>query len=229
MWWHVPVQSFRTRLAPSAIAVAAVLLLTGALLGAQSQAAPSAIGARAHASHPRYSYRFPIKGCSVSYGHYHHDYPATDMFAARGCEVVAPVKGRIDEVHRHDHWSWRTNRGSQRGGLSFSIVGIDGVRYYGSHLEKLGRHVRPGAEVRRGQFLGRVGNSGDAVGGPTHLHFGISWPTRHGIWWVRRGEVYPWPYLDAWRSGHVHRSPVKAVRQARRRAGRQVPPCSVDC
>src|SRR5689334_15521866 len=36
-------------------------------------------------------YVFPVQGCSVSYGHSHHDYPATDIFAARGCKVVSPV------------------------------------------------------------------------------------------------------------------------------------------
>lgn len=181
------------------------------------------------ASHHRVRYRFPIKGCSVSYGHYHHDYPATDIFAARGCDFVAPVAGTVDEVSRHDHWSSSTNRGGQRGGRSVSIVGVDGVRYYGSHLNRVAKGIHAGLQVHRGQLLGHVGNSGDAAGIATHLHFGISWPTRHGVWWVRRGEVYPWPYLDAWRTGHHYKSPVKAVRRALHRAGKRVAKCSADC
>ena len=170
-------------------------------------------------------YAFPIRGCSVSYGHSHHDYPATDMFAARGCAIVAVVSGRIDEVSARDVWSASTNRGADRGGLSYSLVGDDGVRYYGSHLSAL--YVHAGQRVVTGQLIGRVGNSGDARGIATHQHFGISWPTRPGVWWVRRGELYPWPYLDSWRSGG-QRSPAAAVAALHRQKG-DVPPCSVDC
>jgi murein DD-endopeptidase MepM/ murein hydrolase activator NlpD len=170
-------------------------------------------------------YVFPIRGCSVSYGHSHHDYPATDMFAAKGCAIVATTSGRIDEVSTVDRWSSSTNRGADRGGLSYSLVGDDGVRYYGSHLSAI--YVHAGQRVTAGQLIGRVGNSGDARGGATHQHYGISWPTRAGIWWVRRGELYPWPYLDSWRTGG-QKSPVAAVAALHRQKG-DVPPCSVDC
>lgn len=170
-------------------------------------------------------YAFPVRGCSVSYGHSHHDYPATDIFAARGCRVVSPVTGVVDEVSSVDRWSSSTNLGADRGGLSFSVVGVDGVRYYGSHLNTV--IVRPGQHVTVGQQVGTVGNTGDARGIATHLHFGISWPTRHGVWWVRRGEVYPWPYLDSWRAGGS-RSPAAAVATRHRQLG-DVPPCQVDC
>jgi murein DD-endopeptidase MepM/ murein hydrolase activator NlpD len=168
---------------------------------------------------------FPIRACAVTYAHSHHDYPATDILAPRGCKVVSPVKGRVDEVNTVDRWNGRTNRGADRGGLSFSIVGDDGVRYYGSHLGSL--TVKPGQRVVPGNVVGTVGGSGDARGTATHLHFGISWPTRAGIWWVRRGEVYPWSYLDAWRAGS-NKSPAAAVAAEHRRQG-DVPPCRVDC
>lgn len=177
---------------------------------------------------PRPRYRFPVAGCRVTYAHVHHDYPATDILAPRGCRVVSPVDGRVDEVSRVDRWSASTNRGADRGGRSVSVVGVDGVRYYGSHLDWVAPGVVPGAPVRAGQLLGRVGDSGDALGGPTHLHFGLSWPTRPGAWWVRRGVLYPWLYLDAWRAGR-DASPAAAVRAARAAAGRAVPPCRVDC
>lgn len=174
-----------------------------------------------------FRYTFPVHGCATSFGRTHHDYPATDIFAARGCRFVAPISGRVDEVSRVDNWSPGTNRGSERGGRFVSIVGNDGVRYYGSHLMRVATGIRPGVVVHRGRTLGFVGHSGDASA--THLHFAISWPTRHGIWWVRRGEVWPWPFLDAWRSGHLHRSPARAVHDALARAGRRVPRCRVDC
>lgn len=171
-------------------------------------------------------YVFPLRCSGYSYGHSHHDYPATDMFAPRGCLVVAPVSGVVDEVAAVDTWSSTVNSGANRGGLSFSIVGVDGVRYYGSHLESLLSSVRPGAHVVAGQPIGRVGNTGDARGIATHMHFGISWPTGPGVWWVRRGEVYPWPYLDAWRAGSM-RSPAAAVAARHRQLGNTG--CTIDC
>ena len=87
--------------------------------------------------------------------------------------------------------------------------------------------VRAGQRVFAGQVLGAVGNTGSARGTATHLHFGLSWPTRAGVWWVRRGELYPWSYLDSWRAGGGA-SPVAAVAAAHRRLG-DVPPCRADC
>jgi len=102
------------------------------------------------------------------------------------------------------------------------------VRYYGSHLAAVAPGIAPRVRVKAGQLLGRIGNSGDARHVPTHLHFGISWETPRGVWWVRRGRVYPWPYLGAWRAG-VDRSPTDAVVTALKAAGTAIPPCRVDC
>jgi murein DD-endopeptidase MepM/ murein hydrolase activator NlpD len=186
----------------------------------------SAAGAALPATARHHTYRFPVAHCSTSYFHTHHDYPATDIFAHKGCSFVAPIAGTVDEVHRHDHWNPAKDLGATRGGRSVSIVGTDGVRYYGSHLSHVAHGIRPGVHVKRGQLLGLTGESGDASA--PHLHFGISWPTRNGIWWVRRGEVWPWRYLDAWRK-HIDKSPVHAVRRALKQAGRRVPRCHADC
>jgi peptidoglycan LD-endopeptidase LytH len=173
-------------------------------------------------------YRFPVAGCQASYGNLHHDYPAADIFTERGCAFVAPVDGRVDEVTRADTWSQANDRGAARGGRSVSLVGVDGVRYYGSHLEAVAPGIAPGVRVRAGQPLGRIGNSGSARPTAVHLHFGISWPTRQGIWWVRRGMVPPARYLDSWRAGG-NLSPVRAVEAARAEAGREVPECQARC
>jgi peptidoglycan LD-endopeptidase LytH len=173
-------------------------------------------------------YRFPVAGCRVQYGRSHHDYPAADMFTGRGCAFVAPADGRVDEVSRGDLWDQASDRGADRGGRSVSVVGVDGVRYYGSHLEAVAPGIVPGVRVRAGQLLGRIGNSGSARVTAVHLHFAISWPTRPGIWWVRRGMIQPAPYLDSWRAGG-NLSPVRAVRAARAEAGREVPACQARC
>ena len=170
-------------------------------------------------------YVFPVRGCRASYGHGHPYYPATDIFTDRGCRFVAPTDGAVDEVSRVDRWDTSSDRGADRGGLSVSVIGMDGVRYYGSHLQSIAPGIVPGARVRAGQLLGRIDNSGDARTTLTHVHFGLSWPTPPGIWWIRRGLVYAWPYLDAWRAGR-NLSPAPAIQAAHDAAGSDIPPLS---
>ena len=152
-------------------------------------------------------YTFPVAGCTVTYSKYHHDYPATDIFAKKGCAFVSPIAGVIDEVNTVDKWSGKTNLGADRGGLSISILGDDGLRYYGSHLSKIEANIVPGYKVATGEKLGEIGSTGSARGTKPHLHFGISYPTEKGIWWVRRGvglekgKTSPWKYLQAWQVG----------------------------
>jgi murein DD-endopeptidase MepM/ murein hydrolase activator NlpD len=154
-------------------------------------------------------YTFPVAGCTVKYAHSHHDYPATDIQAKKGCAFVSPVAGVVDEIVFVDKWSGKTNKGADRGGLSVSIIGDDGIRYYGSHLSKIETNVIPGLRVASGDKLGEVGATGSAKGTSPHLHFGISYPTQAGIWWVKRGVLYPWKYLDAWKAGDDLKPVVK--------------------
>ena len=164
------------------------------------------------------TYAFPIQGCKVTYAHSHHNYPATDILGPKGCKFVSPVAGFIDEVNRVDRFTWKTNLGADRGGLSISVIGDDGVRYYGSHLSKIPVEMVKGLRVNAGDLIGYLGATGDAKGLAPHVHFGISWPTPAGIWWVRRGELYPWKYLDAWRAGK-DMSPAKAVATLEKKIG----------
>jgi len=156
------------------------------------------------------NYVFPIVGCKVTYSQAHHDYPATDILTKKGCHYVAPTSGIVDEVNIVDRYSVKNSGGEFRGGLSISMIGDDGVRYYGSHFSKIYSKIVPGYRVEAGDLLALVGTSGDAAGLAPHVHFGISWPTKAGIWWVRRGEIYPWKYLDAWKAGK-DLSPAKEV------------------
>lgn len=160
-----------------------------------------------------FAYRFPVDGCKVTYSKYHHDYPATDIQAKLGCPFVAPIGGVVEDVNRRDRWSGKTNLGKDRGGKSVSIIGDDGVRYYGSHLSIVEPGIVPGLRVEIGQKLGEVGSTGSARGTKPHLHFGISYPTVPGDWEIRRGVIWPWKYLDSWRTGG-NLSPVNQVNKA---------------
>ena len=80
-----------------------------------------------------------------------------DIMAKRGTPVVAPVAGVLQRSPNN------------LGGNAFQLVGDDGIRYYGAHLDRYGAQGR----VKAGTVIGYVGNTGDAAGGPTHLHFEI--------------------------------------------------------
>ena len=164
-----------------------------------------------------FSYVFPVAECKVTYSKYHHDYPATDIQAKLGCPFVAPIGGTVQDVNKKDRWSGRTNLGKDRGGLSVSIIGDDGVRYYGSHLSKIEPGIEPGVRVEMGQKLGEIGSTGSARGTKPHLHFGISYQTQPGDWEIRRGVIWPWKYLDAWRAGESL-SPVRQISRAQKKA-----------
>ena len=169
-------------------------------------------------------YVFPIVGCKATYAKSHHDYQATDILAKSGCKYVAPIGGTITEVATKDLWNSKKNLGDTRGGLSVTLVGDDGVRYYGSHFKKIETGIEPGVVVVAGQTLAYVGATGSARGTAPHVHFGISWPTpvESNVWWVRRGVLYPWSYLDAWKVG-TDKSPFTAVEKLRKKLG-DVPP-----
>ena len=165
------------------------------------------------------NYVFPVIGCEVKFSQAHHDYAATDILAKKGCQFVSPINGTIDEVSLVDKWNGKTNLGIDRGGLSISIIGEDGVRYYASHFSKIDTAVvYVGAKVNGGDKLALVGNSGSARGTAPHVHFGISWPTQKDIWWVRRGAVNPFKYLKSWQSGK-DLSPASEVLKLKNKMG----------
>lgn len=161
---------------------------------------------------------FPVKAGSVDYHPTHSAYPGTDIFADCGEPVVAVTDGRILEVSRVDRFSRRGPLGPYNGGLSVSLLGDDGVRYYGSHLSAITAGIDPGVRVRAGQQLGRVGRTGNA-NNVCHLHFGLSPKcTGHDDWWIRRGVVWPAPYLHSWRRGG-NRGPAGEVATWQRKHG----------
>ena len=155
-------------------------------------------------------YVFPVAGSPVSWHHTHSGYKATDIFANCGQPVRAATDGTVLEVNRTDTYSESGPQGPDNGGLSVSLLGTDGVRYYGSHMSKILSGIRAGVPVKAGQQLGSVGKTGNA-NNVCHLHFGISPPcARTGDWWIRRGVVWPYPYLDSWKAGG-QKSPVAEV------------------
>jgi len=148
-----------------------------------------------------FRYVFPVQDAPVSYVNYHHDYPANDIMCPIGSTFVAVTDGVVEFVSYEDAWTYQSTDPALKSGLAVGIIGDDGVRYYGSHLSAIAEGIAPGVRVRAGQPLGLTGDSGNAKGTDPHLHFGISRPTYPEDWQVRRGEMNPYRFLQAWQNG----------------------------
>jgi murein DD-endopeptidase MepM/ murein hydrolase activator NlpD len=101
------------------------------------------------------------------------DHHGIDIFVPRGTPVLASADGvvRVDETPRGGRVVWlRDARG--------------GRNVYYAHLHDWA--VSSGAQVRIGDVLGYVGNTGNARTTPPHLHFGV----------YDRGPADPVPFLQ---------------------------------
>lgn len=155
------------------------------------------------------AYRVPVADVDrAGWGTTHAAYPATDIFIGCGASLVSPVDGTVTEVRRVDSWDPAVDDPATRGGRSVAIVGLDGVRYYLAHFDEIVSDLDVGDLVRAGDVLGTMGDTGRTSA--CHLHFGISPPCDGPEWRIRRGAIWPYPYLDAWRVGE-QRSPVPEV------------------
>lgn len=155
-------------------------------------------------------YIFPVKAANVAFHKTHSGYPATDIFADCGKPFRATTNGVVLEISRVDRFKKGMKPGPYNGGKFVSILGDDGVRYYGSHLSVVRTGLKVGQRVKAGTHLGKVGKTGNA-NNVCHVHYGIS-PAcaKTGDWKVRRGVVWPASYLTSWRKGG-QKSPAKAV------------------
>jgi murein DD-endopeptidase MepM/ murein hydrolase activator NlpD len=86
-----------------------------------------------------------------------------DIFAPKGTPVVAVVDGIISYI------------GDQKlGGHCLWLATENGTAFYYAHLDRWASGLYEGMEVQQGDLLGYVGNTGNAIHTPSHLHFGIN-------------------------------------------------------
>lgn len=85
-----------------------------------------------------------------------------DIFAPRWTPVVSAAPGFVYRI-----------TDLTLGGLSVTVIGDGGARYYYTHLEAVAEELLEGQFVAMGDLLGYVGNDGNAATTPTHLHFGV--------------------------------------------------------
>jgi len=98
-----------------------------------------------------------------------------DIFAPRGTPVLATTKGSIGRV----------NNNRLGGKVVWMRDSERNLNYYYAHLDS--QMVRSGQRVDIGDTLGLVGNTGNAISTPPHLHF--------GIYQSGYGAIDPFPYL----------------------------------
>ena len=102
-----------------------------------------------------------------------------DIFAPKDTPVRSTTRGIVMRVG--------TNR---LGGQTVWILGPGLERHYYAHLNRYAE-FREGERVDAGDIIGYVGDTGNARGGPAHLHYGIY---AHG------GAQNPYPRLAAGRA-----------------------------
>ncbi|MEO7836619.1 MAG: M23 family metallopeptidase [Acidimicrobiales bacterium] len=165
--------------------------------------------------------RFPVGGPTTFTDDWHfprfvptfHLHKGTDLFAACGTPARAPAAGTL-----------KLAQGGS-GGLAVYVYEPDGSYYYLAHLQRFVPTQQSGQRVELGETIGYVGDSGNAVGSPCHVHFEIHpAPSKQLITGTGRDRkvtvvprpvavgtkleaVNPKPHLDAWLAEALLRIP----------------------
>src|SRR5438876_1121047 len=138
-------------------------------------------------------YVFPVYGQSSygdTYGALRSDVPGgwhhgDDIFAALGAPVLAVAHGTVFSVGWNKVGGWRLWLRDDRGN-----------EFYYAHLSAYSPFAVNGAIVQAGDVLGFVGDTGDALHTPFHLHFEIHPVGLLGLGYD--GAVDPTTYLRGW-------------------------------
>ena len=139
-------------------------------------------------------YVFPVYGPSSfidTYGAFRGDVPGNwhhgdDIFAPLGAPILACSDGIVFSV------GW-----NEIGGNRLWLRDEQGNEFYYAHLSAFSPLAKNGKHVKAGDVLGFVGNTGDAAGTPTHLHFEVHPASL--IFMGYDGAVDPTAYLTAWK------------------------------
>ncbi len=139
-------------------------------------------------------YVFPIYG-PASYGDtfgasrpgisggWHH---GEDIFSPLGTPLLAVADGTVFSVGWNDIGGWR-----------LWVRDRIGNEFYYAHLSAYSPLAVNGKQVKAGDVLGFMGNTGDAEFTPSHLHFEIHPVSLLSLGYD--GAVAPYPFLNAWR------------------------------
>jgi murein DD-endopeptidase MepM/ murein hydrolase activator NlpD len=98
-----------------------------------------------------------------------HLHEGQDVLCREGAPVLATSAGRVEfDV-------------DTLGGRITRLFLPEGGYWYYAHLSDWNSTIGSGSRVDVGDVIGYCGNSGDAVGGPTHVHFGHYLPSGEAV------------------------------------------------
>jgi len=165
-----------------------VVLINGAAISAGAEKVTSKLVFAVHvaalyAKPPDQKLEMPVQGVTKSQiadmwhvprvGDRLHE--GQDIFAQRGTSVLSATDGYVVGIGENS-----------LGGQTVSILGAGGRIYYYAHLDSYAATLAIRDHVTTQTILGYVGNTGNAAGGPAHLHFGV---------YERGGAINPLPLL----------------------------------
>jgi len=111
-----------------------------------------------------------------------HD--AIDIMAPEGTPVLATTDGLLLKLFQSD-----------RGGVTLYELDPSGrYVYYYAHLMRYADGITEGKQLRRGDVIAYVGDTGNAGAGNFHLHFAISKLTSPRKW-SSGDPINPYPFL----------------------------------
>jgi murein DD-endopeptidase MepM/ murein hydrolase activator NlpD len=109
---------------------------------------------------------------------YVHQHKGLDIFAPRGTPAVAAAGGIVSQ-----------KVDGAVSGLAVEVTDSAGTEYFYAHLDGFAPGLREGQYVRMGEVLGYVGDTGNARGTSSHLHFEVQ---PGGV------PIPPKPLVDSW-------------------------------
>ena len=91
-----------------------------------------------------------------------HWHQGTDIMSPMGTPLIACESGTLTKIGP-----------AGLGGNRLWVIGDSGTEYYYAHLSAFAAGAVEGKRVNAGDVVGFVGNTGNAAGGPRHLHFEV--------------------------------------------------------
>ena len=111
-----------------------------------------------------------------------HD--AIDIMAPAETPVIAAADGQIQKL-------WQ----SERGGITiYQLSGDQKLIFYYAHLARYADGLTEGKQVRQGEVIAYVGDTGNAGAGNYHLHFSIAMVSDPKRYWEGT-NINPYPLL----------------------------------
>jgi murein DD-endopeptidase MepM/ murein hydrolase activator NlpD len=109
---------------------------------------------------------------------------AIDIMAPKGTPVLAAAPGTVEKLFV-----------SERGGITAYVRSEDlRLIYYYAHLERYAPGLSEQQNVRAGQLIGYVGETGNVAPGGPHLHFAVN-VVRPEEKWYQGTPLNPYPLL----------------------------------